>query len=73
MFHTNATTAINEASAQAPCGIGYRKGSGWFTYNVTAGCPIDCEPEFFVAKQGTLPLPLTETAIEVWLSVLRSA
>ncbi len=39
MFHTDATNAIRAAVPLAPCGIAYRQGRGWFTYDLTvAAC-----------------------------------
>lgn len=70
MFYTDATDAVSYAVAIAPCCIGYKRGSGWFTYDPKEGCPTGCEPEFFVAAAGRIPVPLTENAVGVWTSIL---
>jgi hypothetical protein len=71
-FYTDASDAIRAAGAYAPCGIGYRKGKGWFVYDLTKGCPDSARPEFLISAKGHLPCPLSEDAMEVWMSVLRS-
>lgn len=68
----DARQAINAAAGFAPCCVGYRKGEGWFIYSPLDGCATDAEPEFFIARPGTHPIPLTETASEVWVSCLSS-
>jgi hypothetical protein len=72
IYYQNAADAIQYASIIAPRCVGYRQGKGWFVYDAQDGCPADSQPEFFIAKRGTLPLPMTETAVDVWLSVLRA-
>ncbi len=73
-FYQDATDAIRAAVTQAPCGVAYRLGHGWFTYDACAGLESTAdEPEFFMAKQGTIPIPLTDRAVEVWISILRAA
>ena len=72
MYFEEVDKAINFAAATAPACVGYRCGNGWFTYKPTEGCPRDSVPEFFVAKQGTHPLPLSETAQKVWMSLLEA-
>ena len=72
-YYSDARHAVNFAALTAPQCVGYRQGKGWFVYSPLDGCPADCEPELFIAAQGTLPLPLTEVAMEVWLSIVRAS
>lgn len=71
MLYQDAREAINYASFTAPACVGYAPGKGWFTYDPKNGCPGG-EPEFFIAKLGTRPIPLSEQAAEVWMSCLKS-
>lgn len=74
MFHyQDAKLAINAAAAQAPSCIGYHRPHGWIIYKAQDGCPPDVEPEFFLVKQGFHPIPLTNDAWDVWISILRQA
>ncbi len=72
LIHTKVDDAIRHAVTLAPCGVGYLKGEGWFPYDLIQGCPAGSEPEFLILTQGKPPIPLTETATEVWCSLLRS-
>lgn len=71
-MHNNLKNAMHEAYGRAPCAIGYRKGHGWHVYNPTNGCPTGSEPEFMVLALGVNPIPLNETALEAWVSLLRA-
>jgi hypothetical protein len=73
IHYLDATDAINAASGAAPCCIGYKRGKGWFIYNATEACPVDARPEFFMPKQGIIPIPLSEIAAQTWLSVVNDA
>lgn len=73
IFRGDAIDAIRDASARAPCCIGYRQGAGWFVYDATEGCPKGDRPEFFMPRQGIIPVALNEIAKEVWLSVVCAA
>jgi hypothetical protein len=73
MIFVNATDAIRTASHDTECcAVAYRQGDGWFTYDPRQGCPANAEPEF-LCFAGRLPLPLSETAIEVLFSALNAA
>lgn len=73
MIHTNAKHAINYANdGRNPKGVGYIQGKGWVAYDLMKGCPEGAVPEF-VCLQGHMPIPLTEMAQVVWLSILREA
>lgn len=65
--------AIMCACGFAPACIGYRKSMGWFVYDPVDGCPSDAEPEFFIARRGTHPFPLTRIAAEAWLSAITAS
>lgn len=69
-YHQHLKPAMHEAYSSAPCAIGYRQGDGWHVYDPAAGCPAGSEPEFMVFRLGTEPAPLTETALEAWVSLI---
>lgn len=71
MFHADLKNAFPQAYAAAPCGIAYYQGKGWRHYNLKTG-PGDGVPEFFIAKQGVKPIPLTNEAAQAWGSLVRS-
>ncbi len=69
VIHTDATTAIREASAAGPAvvawvPVGRARQTGWVVYRPAA--PIDgVEPELLCLKTGALPIPLSENGLEV--------
>lgn len=70
MIYNNAAKAINAGNIRAPVVIGWRPG-GWFLYD-PCNPPSDVTPEFLCLGTGIMPVPLSEDALDVLNSVIRS-
>lgn len=70
IYYNNARDAILYASHDnVNFFVGYAQGKGWHRYNPLQGCPEGSVPEF-MCSPGKLPIPLSEIAIDVLVSLL---
>lgn len=70
LYHENCKTVFGTSSP--PCVISYAKHKGWFSHDLNE-IHEDCEREFLFLGRGTFPIPLTENAVDVWISILKEA
>lgn len=64
-FYDNAHNAIRDGNGQAPAGIAFRSGKGWFVYDLRDGLQDGDESEFVCIKFGVLPIPVSDVAKEI--------
>lgn len=75
IIHDDARDAIREANILAsqtgiPQAVGYVKGFGWTCYDPRNDVAPNVEPEFLCFALGKVPLPLSDTAFDVFLSAV---
>lgn len=71
VFH-NCHDAIRFANAFGRRVVGYKMSLGWTVYDPTEAAPADVEPEFFCTRNGVLPVPLNDTALEIFLQMMET-
>jgi hypothetical protein len=71
MIHENLKDAFQAAYISAPCGIAYIQGQGWTAYDLRHGLGKGV-PEFVILAKGAIPLSLSDTAQDAWISLLKS-
>jgi hypothetical protein len=70
IFHSDLGHALRDAYQRTPSCVCYTPGHGWAAYDPTKPIlPAGSEIEFFIARRGRLPLPLTNDAVAAWTSL----